>query len=509
MSVAERFDVAVIGAGFGGLGAALTLAEAGQCVVLFEALSYPGGCASTFSRGGYRFDAGATLLSGLAEGQLMRRWIDAYAPELELHRPDPVITLRSPELELAVPAERAAFIDALAALPGAPEARLRAFFDEQRRVADALWALFDEPDLLPPFGPGALLTHLRRSPRYLPLLRLVGRPLVAALRRHGLEGFAPLRQVLDAICQITVQTSAAQAEAPFAMGAMDYTFRGAGHVRGGVGALAWGLTRGVEALGGQLRLASRVRGLSREGDGWRVRARGGDVFARAVVANLLPQALAPLAGLQGHPRLQADARQVASGWGAAMLYLGAGPGASDLREAHHIELILDPSRPMIEGNHLFCSFSAVDEPGRAPPGHRAVTVSTHVPMRALLALPEAERGAYIQRVQDRMRAGIAARLPRLAWATALELPASPRTFARFTRRPEGYVGGVPRVAGLQHYAGLVPRPVVPGLYVVGDSSFPGQSTLATAIGGVKTAQRLLRAAGRPSSAPRRLAQAAK
>ncbi|MCB9795417.1 MAG: FAD-dependent oxidoreductase [Alphaproteobacteria bacterium] len=495
----DHYDIAVIGAGFGGLGSALTLAEAGQRVVLFEALGYPGGCASTFSRKGYRFEAGATLFSGLAEGQLLRRWVDAYAPELELHFPEPVLTLRSPDFSLPVSSDRARFLEALLALPGVPEGPTRAFFDEQQRVAEALWALFEDPGLLPPFRPGALLAHLGRSPRYLPLLRLVGRPLEAALRRHGLADCAPLRQYLDAVCQITVQASAAQAEAPFAMGAMDYYFQGAGHVAGGIGELAWALARAVESLGGSLRMPARVRGLTREGAGWRVEARGGAVTADAVLANLLPQDLARLAGLEAHPRLRAGAERVAEGWGAAMLYLAAGPGASDVREAHHIELILDPSAPFQEGNHLFCSLSAVDEPGRAPSGERTVTVSTHVPMKTLLGLSEAERGAYIQGIQARMRAGIAERLPRLHAAITLEMPASPRTFARFTRRHLGYVGGVPRTAGLQHYAGLFPSPVEEGLYMVGDSVFPGQSTLAVAIGGVKAAEHWLRGRGRMAS----------
>ena len=41
--MSERFDALVIGAGFGGLGAALTLASAGARVGLVEALTYPGG----------------------------------------------------------------------------------------------------------------------------------------------------------------------------------------------------------------------------------------------------------------------------------------------------------------------------------------------------------------------------------------------------------------------------------------------------------------------------------
>jgi hypothetical protein len=53
------------------------------------------------------------------------------------------------------------------------------------------------------------------------------------------------------------------------------------------------------------------------------------------------------------------------------------------------------------------------------------------------------------------------------------------------------VGGVPRRAGLGQYARIGPTEVERALWLVGDSVFPGQSTLATAIGGQRTATALL------------------
>jgi len=53
------------------------------------------------------------------------------------------------------------------------------------------------------------------------------------------------------------------------------------------------------------------------------------------------------------------------------------------------------------------------------------------------------------------------------------------------------VGGVPRTVGLSHYQSLFPTQAADDLWLVGDSVFPGQSTLAAAIGGVKVADRIL------------------
>ena len=104
------FDVAVIGAGFGGIGAAVELARRGAKVALFESLAYPGGCASTFRRKGFAFEAGATLFSGFSPDQLFGRWIDALDLPVTIDYLDPVVELRTPELRLPVALDRASRI---------------------------------------------------------------------------------------------------------------------------------------------------------------------------------------------------------------------------------------------------------------------------------------------------------------------------------------------------------------------------------------------------------------
>jgi phytoene dehydrogenase-like protein len=113
-------------------------------------------------------------------------------------------------------------------------------------------------------------------------------------------------------------------------------------------------------------------------------------------------------------------------------------------------------------------------------------------MDTFSALPPEERGPYIHRIQATMREGLARHLPEWWQGVQHELTASPRTFERFTGRPFGYVGGVPRRAGLHNYERLGLTEPLPGLFLVGDSVFPGQSTLATALSGVKAADRILR-----------------
>ncbi len=499
-------DVAVVGAGFGGLAAALRLAELGLNVVCLEALAYPGGCASTFTRRGAQFESGATLFSGFGEGELFAEWVRRHRMDVQFQRIDPPVELRGPGFQMPIDADRARFVSRMADACGEAGPQVTAFFEEQARVAEALWALFRDPTLLPPFGIGTLLRHAARAPAYLPLLRLVGRPLRDVLVRHGIADVLPLRVFLDAVCQITVQCSAAEAEAPFAMGAMDYYFRGTGHVHGGIGRLAEAMAGAIRSAGGEVVLPCKVHSIAGDAAGYLLTTRHGELRARAVVSNLLPEATARLLGTRagGDEVLGPLQERVEGGWGAAMLYRVLEPGAVAARPAaHHVELVADPEQALVEGNHVFCSLSGADEARVAKAaGARTLTVSTHVPMRKLLAMTEAEQGTYIGAVQQRMRETVSLLAPELDAGVALEMTGSPRTFARFTGRPQGYVGGIPRRAGLGNYRILTPTRLRPGFYLCGDTCFPGQSTLAVALSGVKVAERLAEELGHhaPSAA---------
>ncbi len=489
----REVDVLVIGAGFGGLAAALALAERGARVMICERLRYPGGCASTFEKEGYAFDAGATLLSGLGPTQFFGELIGRHELPVDLDWPDPVIELRTRSLALDVPRSRAALVERFATMPGAPGDSIRRFFALQARVAETLWPLLDDPTMLPPFDFRMFARHAKRGLDYASIASLVGRPLGAMLAAHGLERFEPLRVYADALCQITVQCSAAEAEAPIALSAMDYAFRGAAHVRGGVGKLAWAMLDAAWSVGAKVRLADRVVSVRPDDGGYVVETRSGTVRARAVVANLLPAALG---AMLVDARLDAATRrlgqEVEDAYSAVMLFFGVRP--DEQPASRHLQLVADPARPFEDGNHVFVSISGGDEE-RGPGGLRAVTASTHVRLAAYRDRTSREIAEHTERVQTNMALTIAELAPKLWETRDLVFPASPRTFERFIGRPRGAVGGLPRRAGIGNYRRLGPTQPLPKLFLVGDSTFPGQSALAAAIGGHRTAVAVSRALG--------------
>lgn len=482
-SLSGEYDAIVVGAGFGGLGAALGLVERGARVLVCETLSYAGGCAGSFERAGERFDAGATLCAGLGEGGLFERWIARHGLAVERVLEDPVLELRAPGLALAVPRAKEDLVARFQSMPDAPREALAAFFAEQERCASALWPLLERPELHPPLGLRALVEHLRRAPRTVRALRFFGRSLERVLARFGLERFAPLRVYLDALCQITVQCSSAGAEAPLALAAIEYPHRGAGTVRGGVGELARGLVEAIRALGGEVRFHARVERVEREGELWRVTTKRGSARGPHVVLNLLPSAVRSIVRMDARAPLDRRQERVESGWSSRALYLLA--PRLDASAPRHLSIVRDPARPFVEGNHVFASMRALG--AGEDPSLARVTVSTHVDPRRLAALGEEERGRELDAILDSMRDALGEHARDWIDEPLLELPASPRTFERFTGRPSGLVGGFPRRRGLRSYAELAPVALPRGLHLVGDSVFPGASALSCALGGLRAA----------------------
>ncbi|MFG1826095.1 phytoene desaturase family protein [Microbispora bryophytorum] len=173
--------VVVIGAGLGGLSAAMRLAGAGREVTVVEASDVPGGCCGTATLGSHRFDTGPSVLTmpGVladtfaAAGQDMERW-------LPLRRLDPYYRLTFHDgSRLDVVAGADAMAEQVRALCGPEEARR---YQRFRRLLgemfEAEWGAFIDRDM----------TRLRALARPYALARLAAlggfRRLDGLVRRH-------------------------------------------------------------------------------------------------------------------------------------------------------------------------------------------------------------------------------------------------------------------------------------------------------------------------------------
>ena len=488
-------QIVVIGAGIGGLTTAAVLAQAGVPVTVLEAHVYPGGCAGTFYHQGFQFDAGATLAGGFYPGGPM----------------DLVAQMTGIGAWPVLPADLAMSIH----LPGGIRVNrygdhrrhnehLRAFGQSakefwrwQEETADALWELALRLPNWPPQDIRQMFDLLRNGSSWLfqdAGLRLSPGLLKDAFRpvSDHLKGLPDvLRTFVDAQLLISAQTTSQTANALYGASALDLPRRGVVHVRGGIGSLARHLVDRIKDRGGQVLFRQEVlQILSKNEKITAVQTRRGETFpATQVIANLTPWNIRRLLGSEANPVFKRLPEKPETGWGAFMLYLGVDGGVVPADFPLHHQVVLGP--PFGEGRSIFLSISPAWDEQRAPQGMRAITISTHTQLAPWWDLYHKDRSGYETKrkayAEQLLRLSSQV-LPEILEASALILPGTPVTFKRFTHRESGWVGGFPQVSLFQS---LGPK-LAAGLWMVGDSIFPGQSIAAVSLGGLRVAQNILK-----------------
>jgi phytoene desaturase len=476
-------EVLVIGAGVGGLAAAVRLAAGGHRVHVLEQAAAVGGKLGLHEQAGYRFDTGPSLLTmPWALAEVLTAGGAALEDVLDLRRLDPIARYRFADgTWLDAAADGAGFSARLEEAFGAGSGvQWEALMD---RAAD-VWRAAAEP----------VLMRALRGPRdLLPLARdLADLRAVAphrSLRSLGREHLSDprLRMLLD---RYATYAGSDPRRAPAALVTIPYVERrwGGWYVQGGLRCIADVLADRLVALGGRITTGTRVRRiLIRDGRVAGVRLDGGDRLAADVVVvnadaaqvagDLLPRPTP--AALRR--RLRVAPRSLA-GW---VLLLGV--DASRLtgraaRMAHHT--VLFPADYDAEFDALFPRRAArrrgapryVDDPtvyisvprdpAVAPPGHEAWFVLVNAPRTDQVAAPPV---GYA----DHVLALMAARGIDVRGAVTVRVERSPADLERDTLTPGGAIYGTSSNGPLAAF--LRPPNVtgIGGLHLVGGSSHPG------------------------------------
>jgi len=478
-------DVVVVGAGVAGLTAAALLVRAGARVQVVERHTVPGGCASFFQRAGFRFDVGATLVSGFGPRGVHRRIFELLGTELDVHAVEPAMVVRLPDETIVRFGDERWPVERRRAFGESAEP----FWHEQERIADLAWDFSTRFPMLPVGLGGVRALAQAFRPRHAPLAFTLGRT-VASILPTGVH--RRLRAFIDAQLLITAQADADATDLAYGSTALDIAREGTFHLADGVSGIAIALARSVRRGGGEIAYGTSVARIVHERGAVRgvELADGSRVNASAVVAALPVQNVRALLGAPEAPAL-VRVPALTQRWGAFMAYVGVPAGVVPEDCPLHHQLLADYDRPMGEGNTTFFSFSAPHETRRARDGGRAITISTHTDV-ALWERALAD-GTYNERRNDyaeRLRAALERVVPG-AWerAQTIEL-ATPQTFERYTGRLRGLVGGTPQVPATANLRALSHASGIRGLVLAGDTVFPGQSTVGASLSGVAAARAL-------------------
>jgi phytoene desaturase len=454
--------VVVVGAGVGGLACALHLARAGHDVVVVEQGDAAGGKCARVERGGFRFDAGPSLLT---VPRLVR---DLLGDRVELLRVEPITRYRfadgtSVELSADAPRTHEA-LEAWSPGAGADWARYLG-------ICAAMWrsslAVLEGPPPWPPRrpAPGAPPPDPRDLLRVRPwhTLRTLARATIRDPR---------LRLVAE---RAATYAGADPRRAPAALavaGYVEHAF-GAWHVRGGIYRLVEALLEALAEHGVEVRLGERVEALALAGGGTVPIGRG-PLRGRGRVAGVHTSLGALAADVVVHDGDAAGRGERSLSGFALMLGLrDREPG----RVHHEIRFPADYDaefddvfrhRRPVRDPTLYLASSSVTDPGEAPNGGDNLFVLANAPVHRIDGGPDwdTEADAYEAQLLRQLAVD-----PDRILARARRTPAD-------LERQTGALGGA--IYGLAPHGrlGTLRRPPnrvagLRGLWRVGGTTHPG------------------------------------
>ncbi len=479
------YEVLVVGAGVGGLTTAALLAARGVSVCVLEKESRAGGCLTPFTHGGYDFEPGAGLYACWQPDELHARVfaeLPVAAPTAQPLKPAYVVRLPDmTDVRVGGASAEAFAADLRAAFPECADAAIN-FYQQLAPIADALRRSARRFPALTTATRLQRMKLMAAEPRLAAKLGALQNDITA---QHLALTSPRFQRFIDAQLQTLAQTPAHECAYLYAAIALTEPSRGLYTLAGGATALTRALTDAIKASGGTVRLDTTVLRLVTDTGG---RAVGVDLLSgeriaatRAVVSNLTVwDTYGKLVGLQRTPAELRPRLRDTGGWGAYLIFAGLNEDARARLPAERIIALTDwqTGQPYDPTTAQFTFNAALD--ARAPAGQRAVTISTFTDAAQWFAYHEDEGELE---TQDQALLGVwwarlHARLPELGAGIEVIETATPRTYYEQTRRKLGMVGGLGQTLDVAGAHAFTHRTPLAGLYLVGDTVFPGAAVAA-------------------------------
>ncbi len=474
--------IVVVGAGIGGLTTGALLAHRGYRVLVLDQALVPGGCASTFKRKGFTFDVGATQVAGLEPGGIHHRIFS----ELEIELPE--ATPCDPACAVYLPGETEPInvwrdqkrwqAERQRQFPGSTQ-----FWQLLDDLFQASWAFQGRDPVLPPRNLWDLwqLTKAVR-PGTLITLPYTFFTVGGALRAYGLENDQRLRTFLDLQLKLYSQVDAEETALLYAATALSVSQlpQGLFHLKGSMQVLSDRLVEALTRDGGKLLMRHTVEQIQvKDGKATGVVIRNqktGEVWtepADHVVTNVTVQNLVQLLGENAPKGYQHRVEKLPQASGAFVVYLGVDESAIPPGCPPHLQFLYDANGPIGENNSLFVSVSHPED-GRAPAGLATIIASSFVDPTNW------GRCKDYDALKRKYTEEAIARLSQFFHLTPETIrhqeTATPQTFARYTARDQGIVGGIGQRIPTFGPFGFANRTPIKHLWLVGDSTHPGEGT---------------------------------
>lgn len=484
------YDYIIVGTGYGGLSTAALLAQHGFKVLVLEAHTAIGGCASYFRRKQFSFDVGATTFSGLLPHQPFGVLFKTLGIKPEVIKIDPGMIVHLPDTTVSRYADPTAWIHEATTRFGS--SKQRSFWEHVHDVDRTIWALLSQNETIPPSGLSEWVRLIKlQNLKAVSLIPGLFRPFKEVLQRYLLDGDERFVRFVDE--QLLISTQNTSANAPWITSVMGLAYPAETYypMGGMVNPLA-AVLESYTASGNVILFKEQVNRIKQTADGYEVFTRRGSHFsARGVVSNIPIWNMAKVTEGKPENYFTKLGRRFEAAWGAFTVYFAV-EDFGELNSLYH-QVHTGIPVPHCGGKSFFVSFSHRDDRQKAPPGWRTVTISTHTPVNTWRGMSkdtyEKRKSDVVAFILDRLDASVEG-ISRAG--KKFVLTGTPASFEFYTGRHNGFVGGIPH--SVEQNLLSMPSGITPfrNLYCVGDTMFPGQGTPSVVLGALNVVRHVLR-----------------
>jgi phytoene dehydrogenase-like protein len=470
-------DYIVVGGGIGGVVAYSILKKLGKKVLLFEKLDYLGGCAGTFKKDGLFYNVGASTLVGLDENlplDILLKILDIDKNTIPVLPIDPAIVVYTKDkvINRYKDFERAfEEID-----KNFPYKNNKNLWNRVKKVSTNNWQNIYK---LLPFNPKNYPDLLKKVITNLDyFLSGIKDSLMTAekvIRHYIPDPDEDYKAFLNS--QILMATQCYWDEVNFSFASMGLTYPNLSnyYVKGGMSNFLESIVKDDKNVLKKV----KVKSISRVRDIFEVKTNKGEFYTKKVILNrtiwdyceLLDESLKD-------SFCEVSKKKYSKLWSSATLYFAV-KDENNLLSKHHYQILHDKN-PYTDSYSFFVS---VADPCDSVEGYKSITISTHCKIELWENLSKEEYTEKKEKLKEFILENLYKKIPQFRMLPKTDVMiGTPNTFNRYTGRYKGTVGGIPlrrKYTMLNYPMGITP---IKGLYLVGDSVFPGQGYPGVTVG---------------------------
>ncbi|HNB98669.1 MAG TPA: hypothetical protein PLS71_10545, partial [Leptospiraceae bacterium] len=368
-----------------------------------------------------------------------------------------------------------------------PDLKMNQFWNKINSLEKLAWEFIDQNSNLPPRTVSDLISLIRfKNFNKIVLLKELFRSVLDELKSLQLQR-DDFIQFLNEQLLITTQNRVDLS--PMLTSAMGLSYpKETYYPIGGMYKPAQLLLNHFKESKGEIFLKEEVIQISFNKDCYLVRTKKGNIYkARGIISNLTTADMAKVTEGKIQSYFKKESSKLKNASGAFTIYFAV--ENNEILDSLYYQIHFRKKIPFIEAGAFFVSFSKEGDLEKAPIGYRTVTISTHTNP---VEWSDLSKDLYKEKKEFVMKEILGEfdfHFPKMK-QKIFPLGGSPKTFADYTGRHQGFVGGIPH--SIQNNLIFMTPNVTPfqNLYMVGDTVFPGQGIPAVVLGAINVVNRI-------------------